>query len=91
LRKPDLIRRIAEKGNYRHIDVEAILDAFCEVMLEAATADDTVTLPGYLTMQVRERAGRTFHDVVNNKEIEKPPRKIVMLRTGKYLKAIGKE
>lgn len=59
MNKSELIDAIAEKGGLSKADAGKALDATIASVTEALKAGDTVTLVGFGTFGVKERAART--------------------------------
>ena len=63
MRKPDFIELVAEKAGTTKKDADIALDAVLAALEEVLAADDKLTLPGFGTFEVRERAARKGHDI----------------------------
>ncbi|HLD25873.1 MAG TPA: HU family DNA-binding protein [Candidatus Andersenbacteria bacterium] len=74
------ITRLARK------DVEAIVNAFLELIIDKLSLDDKVNLTGFGAFEVKERKGRRGVDPRTLKEIVIPTVRVAKFRPGKTLK-----
>jgi DNA-binding protein HU-beta len=58
MNKEVLVKEIAEKAGQSQKDAKAFLDAAIDVITDALKKGDKVTLVGFGTFQVKERAAR---------------------------------
>lgn len=58
MKKIELIEKMSEKTGFTKKDSEAALNAFLESVVDAMKANDKVSLVGFGTFEVRERAER---------------------------------
>ncbi len=86
MKKPELISAIAEKTGAKKKDVEAFLNAFVETVEEALAKGDKVSLIGFGTFGVRERAARKGVNPKTGKPIDIPATKVPYFKAGKTLK-----
>ncbi|MCD6427234.1 MAG: HU family DNA-binding protein [Caldisericaceae bacterium] len=86
MKKPELISAIAEKTGAKKKDVEAFLNAFVETVEEALAKGDKVSLIGFGTFGVRERAARKGVNPKTGKPINIPATKAPYFKAGKTLK-----
>lgn len=86
MNKPELIGAIAEKTGMKKKDVEAMLDAFIEVVKEALKKGDKVALIGFGTWATRERAKRNGVNPRTGKKISIPAKVVPYFKVGKELK-----
>lgn len=85
--KADLIEKMAEKMNASKKDAAAALNAFQSVVTEAlANGDDGVTLTGFGTFYVSDRAARTGRNPRTGEAIQIPAKKQPVFRAGKALR-----
>lgn len=59
MNKPDLIKDIAERGEFTKADAEAALKAVQGAIIAVLVNGDKITLPGFGTFKVVETAART--------------------------------
>ena len=67
-------------------DAAALVDDVLNVIAEALQSGDSVTIPGFGTFEVRERAARSGYNPKTQKKIEVPATKVPAFRAGKQLK-----
>ena len=86
MNKSELIDAIAEKGGVSKSDAGKALDATIASITEALKKGDTVTLVGFGTFSVKERAARTGRNPQTGKPINIAAAKIPGFKAGKALK-----
>ncbi len=86
MNKSDLINSIASKSGLNKKNSEAALNALISSVEEALKAGDKVTLVGFGTFEVRERAARKGRNPQTKKEITIPASKAPVFKAGKGLK-----
>ncbi len=86
MNKAELIDRIAEKVGLSKADAGRTLDAVHEIITHALALDDVVTLIGFGTYLVRNRAARTGRDPQTGNPIQIKASKLPAFRPGKALK-----
>jgi len=86
MNKPELIAAVAEKTGMKKKDVEAMLDAFVEVVKETLKKGDKVALIGFGTWATRERAKRNGVNPRTGKKISIPAKVVPYFKVGKELK-----
>jgi DNA-binding protein HU-beta len=86
MNKPELVTAIAEKTGMKKKDVEAMLDAFIEVVKETLKKGDKVALIGFGTWATRERAKRNGVNPRTGKKISIPAKVVPYFKVGKELK-----
>lgn len=86
MNKSDLINSIATKSGLNKKNSEAALNAFISSVEETLKAGDKVTLVGFGTFEVRERAARKGRNPQTKKEITIPASKAPVFKAGKGLK-----
>jgi DNA-binding protein HU-beta len=84
--KSELIDRIAEAANLTKADAGRALDATVGAVTEALKSGDAVTLVGFGTFAVKERAARTGRNPQTGKEIQIAASKTPSFKAGKSLK-----
>lgn len=84
--KVELIRQIADKAGIKQKDAEKALNAFTETVTEALKNDDKVTLVGFGTFEVSERAARTGRNPQTGEPVEIAASKLPKFKAGKALK-----
>ena len=85
MNKSELIDAIAEKGGLSKTDAGKALDATIASITEALKAGDTVTLVGFGTFNVKERAARTGRNPQTGETIKIKAKKVARFKPGKGL------
>jgi DNA-binding protein HU-beta len=86
MNKPELVSAIAEKTGMKKKDVEAMLDAFVDVVKTTLKKGDKVALIGFGTWATRERAKRNGVNPRTGKKISIPAKVVPYFKVGKELK-----
>ncbi len=85
--KAELISVIAEKGGYSKKDAEKALSTVIDSITDALTNGDKVTLVGFGTFEVRDRAAKVAMNPVTKAPVDVPARKVPAFKAGSALKA----
>ena len=86
MNKSELIDAIAENGGLSKADAGKALDATCPCASEALNAGYTVTVVGFGTFSVKERAARTGRNPQTGATLEIKASKVPSFKAGKGLK-----
>ena len=86
MNKSELIDAIAEKGGLAKTDAGKAIDATITSITEALKSGDTVTLVGFGTFNVKERAARTGRNPQTGAALEIKASKVPSFKAGKGLK-----
>ena len=86
MNKGEFIKSIAQKGEFTNKEAEAAYNAFVGTVAEALKAGDTISLAGFGTFSVKERAARMGHNPRNGEAMEIPASKAPSFKAGKALK-----
>ena len=86
MNKSDLINKIAEKSGLNKKNSEAALNAFISSVEDTLKEGNKVTLVGFGTFEVRERAERKGRNPQTKQEITIPASKAPVFKAGKGLK-----
>ena len=86
MNKSELIDAIAEKGGLSKADAGKALDATIASVTEALKSGDTVTLVGFGTFGVKDRAARTGRNPQTGATLEIKASKVPSFKAGKGLK-----
>ena len=90
--KADLIDKVAKKTKLTKKDSDQAIDAVIHAISEALAKDDKVTLVGFGSFEIRERAARKGRNPQTGKEINIASRKVPVFKAGKALKdAVAKK
>ena len=84
--KADLVNAIAEKAGLSKADAEKSLKAFTDAIEEALKAGEKVSLVGFGTFSVGERAAREGQNPQTGAKIKIPAAKVPKFKAGKALK-----
>jgi DNA-binding protein HU-beta len=88
MNKSELITSIASKSGLNKKNSEAALDAFMASIEEGLKQGDKVSLVGFGSFEVRERAERIGRNPQTKEEIKIPATKAPVFKAGKGLKDI---
>ena len=88
--RPGLIKRVVDLLKYRNKkytqeDVENIVSAFWDVIIDALSNGDSVNLNGYATIGTKYMAERTSRNVAENREMIVPEHYRVYFKAGSKL------
>ncbi len=86
MQKKDLIESVAAKTGIAKTGTEQAINALLETITDSLKDGDKVTLVGFGTFSVSERAGRTGRNPQTGEAIEIPPSKVPKFKPGKGLK-----
>ncbi len=86
MRKPELAAAIAEETGLSRDKANEVITAFADQVTAAAARGDDVTLIGFGTFNVRERAARAGRNPQTGAEIQIAASRTVGFKAGKTLK-----
>lgn len=86
MNKSELVGKVAEKSGLSKKDSEKAVNAMIDAIGEALAQGDKVSLVGFGTFEVRERAPRTGRNPQTGEEIAIPATKVPAFKAGKALK-----
>jgi DNA-binding protein HU-beta len=86
MNKQELIAEIATEAGLSKAAAAKVVDAFTDTVTAALKKGDSVTLIGFGTFTVSERAARTGRNPQTGKELKIAARKAPAFRAGKALK-----
>lgn len=84
--KAELINLIAEKGEYSKKDAEKALASVIGSITDVLTNGDKISLVGFGTFEVRDRAAKTAINPLTKEKIDVPAKKVPAFKAGKALK-----
>ncbi len=87
MNKSELINAMAVESGLSKVDSKKALDAFINVVGKAMKAGEKVSLVGFGTFSVSERAARTGINPSTKQAIEIPAKKVVKFKPGAELTA----
>lgn len=88
INRPELIEKIAKKGNLTKKDSDKFLDAFIDVVGEELANNNEIFIMGFGIFEVRERSERKGVNPQTGKEIMISAHKIPSFKAGIGLKKI---
>ena len=83
--KAELVTEIANEGGITKSQAEKGVDGFVSAVSDALAAGDKITLVGFGTFSVGERAQREGHNPRTGEKINIPASKVVKFKAGKTL------
>ncbi len=86
MNKSELIDAVAESADLSKADATKAVDAFAATVTDALNQGDQVTLVGFGTFTVRERAARTGRNPRTGESINIAASKVPGFKAGKALK-----
>ena len=86
MNKQDLIKDIAERGEFTKADAETALKAVQGAIIAVLVNGDKITLPGFGTFKVVETAARTGRNPQTGELVEIPAKRKVKFNPTKALK-----
>ena len=86
MNKSEFIQAMAEKSGLTVKDATTALNATLEVIQESLQKGESVSLVGFGTFEVKERAARTGRNPQTKQPIEIPASKAPSFKAGKTLK-----
>jgi DNA-binding protein HU-beta len=90
MNKGELVTAIATRTDVSKADVERVLRGFEEVAQQiVADGEGKLTLPGFLSIEQVERAGRTSINPRTREPVEIAAKKSVKISAGSTLKAVA--
>ncbi|MDX6233152.1 MAG: DNA-binding protein HU-beta [Nocardioidaceae bacterium] len=87
MNKSELIDSIAQKSGQTKDAVNAVLDAFEGVVVDAVKTGDKITLPGFLIFEKGHRAARTGKNPQTGEEIQIKAADVAKVKIGSKFKA----
>ncbi|MDL2308671.1 HU family DNA-binding protein [Bacteroidales bacterium OttesenSCG-928-C03] len=87
MNKNELISAIAEKAGCPKTQAKSMLDAFIEATTETLKKGDKVSLVGFGTFSIVQRAARKGRNPQTKKEMNIPAKKVVKFKAGSELSA----
>lgn len=84
--KAEFINLIAEKGDYTKKDAEKALSTVIDAITDCLKNDDKISLVGFGSFEVKERAARNAINPLTKEPISIPAKKVPAFKAGKALK-----
>ena len=86
MNKTELVNQVAEATELSKKDAGKAVDAVFETIQNALAKGDKLSLIGFGTFEVRERAARTGRNPQTGEEMQIPASKVPAFKAGKELK-----
>ncbi|MDO5125473.1 MAG: HU family DNA-binding protein [Ruminococcus sp.] len=86
MKKAELVNLIAEKGDYSKKDAEKALSTVINAITETLANGDKISLVGFGTFEVRDRAAKVAINPMTKEKIDVPAKKVPSFKAGKALK-----
>lgn len=86
MNKAELVEAVADGSNLTKADAGRAVDATIQAITDAMAKGDSVSLVGFGTFVVRERAARQGRNPRTNQPIDIPAGKVPAFKAGKALK-----
>lgn len=86
MNRAELVSAMSEKSGVSKKDTEASLKAFIDVISEQLTAGEKVSLVGFGTFEVAERAARKGRNPQTGEDLDIPASNVPKFKAGKSLK-----
>ncbi|MBO4645056.1 MAG: HU family DNA-binding protein [Bacteroidales bacterium] len=85
MNKSELIDAIAAKANLKKVDAKNALEAFMATTADSLKAGEKISLVGFGTFSVSERAAREGRNPHNGEKIKIAAKKVVKFKAGSEL------
>lgn len=86
MKKQELIKSVAEAAELTNAEADRAIKAFTDTITQALSEGDTVTLVGFGTFSVKDRAARTGRNPATGESIDIPAAKVPGFKAGAGLK-----
>jgi DNA-binding protein HU-beta len=86
MNKKELVAAVAEQSDITHASAERVLDAFTEAVSEALSKGEDVSVVGFGSFTVKERAARAGRNPRTGESIAIPAGRAPAFRPGKGLR-----
>ena len=86
MNKSEFISAIGNRTLKKDADIKPIIDTAVTILTETLAAGESITIPGFGTFEVRERAATTVRNPRTGETMEVAAKKVPAFRPGKGLK-----
>ena len=86
MNKTEFISTIGNRTLKKDSEIKQIIDAAITILTETLTTGEAITIPGFGTFEVRERAATTARNPRTGETIEVAAKKVPAFKAGKGLK-----
>jgi nucleoid DNA-binding protein len=83
----ELVKKLQQRLDYRREDVEAMLDSFCDTIVERCSQMDTIMLQGLGTFEVRKKMERVSVNPATGKRMLIPPKLVLVFKPNSAIKS----
>ena len=92
MNKTEFISAIGNRTLKKDADIKPIIDTAITILTETLVSGESITIPGFGTFEVRERAATTARNPRTGEAIEVAAKRVPAFKPGKGLKeAVNKE
>lgn len=88
MKKKELISAISERSGMGKSESESALNAVISCLSDLLAKGDSIVLPGFASLSVKERAARTGRNPSTGQPLNIPASKIVSFKAGSKLKEV---
>ena len=86
MNKTEFISAIGNRTLKKDAEVKPIIDAAITILTETLASGETITIPGFGTFEVRERAATTARNPRTGETVDVSAKKVPAFKAGKGLK-----
>lgn len=86
MNKKELVDAISHKSKLTKVDSETALNAVISCLTDLLVKGDSIILPGFASISVKQRAARTGRNPATGKPLDIPASKTVGFKVGSKLK-----
>ena len=92
MNKSEFISAIGNRTLKKDSELKPIIDTAITILTETLVAGESITIPGFGTFEVRERAATTARNPQTGETVDVPAKRVPAFKPGKGLKdAVNKE
>lgn len=91
MNKSELIEFIANQTDLTKINIEAVINAFGDALLDVVKQGGSFSLVGLFTLGVKERAARTGRNPATGQTMEIAAARVPVIKAGAKLKEAAKK
>lgn len=88
--KTMLMTTVADRTDMSRNEVERVIAATAEVLIEAMLSGDSANIPGFGTFTSKERPAHTGRNPATGESVEIPAKRVAIFKPAKLLKDILK-
>ena len=92
MNKSEFISAIGNRTLKKVAEIKPIIDTAITILTETLASGESITIPGFGTFEVRERAATTARNPQTGETVDVPAKRVPAFKPGKGLKeAVNKE